>query len=658
MSGRWDGSLGGVNFRIQRTEEGATYRKVIQRTNVENQVLGDGAAQSRADQPGFLQSNWQGGSAWWKPLIAGIGLNSFTESSGFDSWSSPGNLTPVNDTKTVVVDAPLGDNPLVVPHFGETHALGSGNTVNASYYDVQVWNAATGVFDAAAYTSGVPVTYQSRVIGHFELDDGTTARSWVLATSSTYPNSVISNYQSSGFTASVFDNTDTAVGSSFFPHVGNPWYYNGDTLTRINDPYGAPAKEVIEDDGHGVDFLDNMGSPGSPLFRRENINLAIPTTEGIYYVKNVRANNTVTPFIYRVEVDANGSWTGIPISTLNPGSIVLDLHYHQGSLVMSVTEDIATVLANDASDTPPKMTLYHLTGGSLGVLGQPVGFTFPEQIESVWKFLGSDGPLLYVGGGLAVWVYDAVRGGIVRLTDHALPDGYPASMQRVADSGGETQMLFLRGDDFYVQTHRGIEDPKITATFGTDKSTYYVESGYFDFGLPMEQKTVSKLTIQTDPVSDSQRFTVELVADDGPYVPTWTEVATHSNNNVGTAEYTFTPIAGYRFRYRIYYETKTAANKALKAIYFTATAGQRVRMWDIAIDNTEFRNVENEWVDPRVMYELLETAVLNNEQLTYVDEFEEYEAGNNTSYTVKVTQMSNDKGNPNEGGIRLTLVEV
>lgn len=600
---RWDGELSGFKFRLRRDDE--AYRRAIRRSegvpfqdNTENR----GQFNTRGDTRTIYQTAWSDGAFWNNPLLSAASLQSYHTSEGVDVTSVPGDLVPlptfVTDTSQIGVLYHAAGSVAVAD---KLYAAGAAVNTNLT---LRVWNGSTW----AALSEEFPKAAAAPTSLFYDQN----ADSIVAL----HPDGDLTYVARDDSTSDTIMSVGTlAEGANGFMHLGRMMIYTGDTLVEIKDPYGSPSKHTITDDGMGPEWLNNVSTSADVKQRLVwNSRLAIATGEGVYYIKNVEQEGLPTAFVYRVDRTADGIDLATPIGTLPPGMIVLDVGWHLGSLLMSCTSDADLVMRNDLSNgVYPRIDFYHLTNGQFGAIGSPLGGTHPD--EAPYRFAGIFGAKMYIGGQKRVWVYDAIAGGLHPLFVHKRTGVHGGVVTRAFNTTSNSARV-LR----FVDTEFAIHDLKVDSGVGADSQTRMLESIYFDFNIPAEQKTVTHVTLMTDGIGGDEKWTVQLSTDDGSFVT----VAEFDDSNGKTEKQRLSSIqTGYRFRYKLSYTATdtVAAPSHVKGVVFHAIQGEMVSQWALQVDGTEFVNVENTPVRPHVVLAELERIAWDATVVQFTDSF-------------------------------------
>jgi hypothetical protein len=642
--------------------EGA-YRKRYVRNEIQQNLLtqaDQNALKTRPDSATMYQTSWAGGARWWKPLIVGGDTDSYFQSNHMDTWSEPGKIVPTNAV-TDAANTILHDNSVIaVGEDGNVYAIGFTEATDSGFFDVYIWTPGSDAFVRdTGQNSGV--------------DDDDEPLAMVYDPSDGYFYIITTDPEIVRFTPSGNDEDASWIATGHFAYPGSnifltPYglmFYDGLAVYSVDKVTPAVTEEF--DDGMGPDFLDEADYAGSnPLFRR-NVRLAVSTPEGIYYVKNTRQGGQPQPFVFRVDRDAAGNFIGSPIATLPAGSVALSIAYHLGSIIISASPDWQVIRDNDTNEA--EIVLYHITQGSLGALGSPLGGRSALD-ETPYALLGSMGSLLYVGGHKRLWIWDATRGGLHTAWSWGteLASGPYSAMANVLDSAGVGALIFLGADRMARTKVDRVANPDTVSAFGDDETHYTLESNYFDLGLPMENKQLAKIEILFDPStgttgSPNQEWTVQLSTDDDAF----SDVITVASNNVdytsGYANAWATGHIGRIFRYKLIYQTKTAVKSALRAILTTFITGENVREWEILLDGSEWLNINNEIVDPATFVAGIETVANFEVVVGFYDNYSsdhqiDEAVDSSDQVSVKVMHVEIIKDTASEALIRVVVREA
>ncbi len=610
-------------------EQGAT-RAMVDFQEIETSPGTD--LSSRGDLRTVYQTSWAGGSRWEKPMIDSDSIDSYLISDGIDVLREPGSLYPRRNLSDGFNSSWEPYTKWVQSSWSDAYAVGhDGATYKIiAYFD----NGSQGTLaqDSHVLNAEVPIDICYDSIGDdlFILSD--TAVEYVdIGTGS-------------GRVLPI----PGRIGSTIFFHEGTLYVWDSDTLQSIADPLGTPVASEKFDDGAGIDWLTGIDdtTPTEFLLYDWSCRLAIPTTDGIFLAKNIVTGGTVVPWVYRIDRDALGNVIGTPIATLNPGSVILDLAWHQGNLVMASTSDLGVLGTNDATNDPKPRVVFHTWNGKsgIGVVGSARG---NEPDEMVFKFLMADQEKLFIGGTTRVWAYDAVRGGVHPMFDSGFTHGH-------FNSG----FTWWQG---YAFEHGGITGQGNLWTWYTQQDvkvgTYDMESNYFNFSLPGETKTIVEVTLMTDGIQADETWNVYLSADDEAetLAASWT-IADANTSTKALA----TPKVGVRFSYRIEYVTTENQNfpSKVKGVILRAISGRMVPYWKLLIDGSVINNFQNEMQRPQDVFDFFKVLRDNSSVVTFVDQYEGYDRAETTSYSVKVQGVSIKKAGPKDSQVEVVLVRT
>ena len=396
----------------------------------------------------------------------------------------------------------------------------------------------------------------------------------------------------------------------------------------------------------GPDYLEAAAVPAAPVF--DHARLAISTAEGLWILKNVEQEGKVVPFLHRVDRNAAGTDIGTPLGTLRPGSAALDIAYHLGGILMSTATDMEKLLVNDASTAFVPITIhFYDSRAGFGTVGSPLGSVNPD--ESPYRFLGVDRDFLYIGGDKRVWVYDVVNGGL-----------HPWLEDDYASNGGAFQSIVWTNDgtdDVILLGHwdaSNLLKQKTELEGSGTEGEHWLESNYFDFNLPSEQKVLSHVTVFTDGINAGETWSVDVETDDG----SWVEVATFTDADALSVKKRLGTLQqGYRFRYRVRWDHSGGTENPpshLKGIIFHGIQGELVRRFQLTIDGKTFRNVEGAQLRSDDVETWLDTLAENEAVVVFNDEFGKDTA---VAYNVKVDGVTISREDGDEFVAQVVLTE-
>jgi len=636
MSAGFDITLNGVNYRLLRGEEGPAYRKGARRYTKQSFDIPTG---SRIDQAVFWQSDWSGGATWWKPLVI-PGQSTYFTLRGFNTFDKPGFAVPIGAV-TEDTESSLLDRGPLVRFEDDIYAVGNTQNEDATNYDV--YKLASGSSDNFAqetgYTSG---NVSARIFGLYFDDTDNYVYCLGLNHLSRF------NIGTSATDASWIANTQRQ-GANVVGYNGKILVYDGTNVQEV-DKSGA-SLSTFKDDLLGKDFLSRQVYPGNTVIMKTEMQLCISTGEGLFYVKNVLQGGLPRALVYRVYTDTAGNDILKPVGSLPPGNVALSINEHMGSILVMASPDVQKVLLNDQANYP-RVVLYHITDGQLGVVGWPLG---EQPDETPFKLIGAYGQYMFIGGAKRVWVYDSVRGGIHPILegDNKLGDGVYHSMAQIENAAGDSVFIFY-GDQKLLRV--ATDDligpaPKTVTNFGDDLTTYVIESNYFDFGTPHENKTIVACEVASDTLDASQQYTIQLAVDDGAFAT----VASHTNATYSSTAITKT---GKRFRYKVIYETKDSNRHALRNLQFVAEHGKMVPTWQFRIDLRDSANVENSPQDLATLRDAINTLQGIEAPVTLVDFYQSENVADSSTHTVTVDSAVITKSTRNEAIAEVQVTET
>lgn len=644
----YDVIIDGVKAKISRSADGGGYEERTVRAEISQQLISQQqdvsiAQRSRPDGASMYQTSWSGGSRWWKPLLSGEEVDSYFYSNNMDLWTEPGKVKPLNAISSLSLN-------IVTKWFRVGNSLyginESDDSVDSTHLDVALWTPGS---NAWVDVSGLHSTVNNSAAPVSATYDVTDAFIYIMTSDGELNRFNIAGTEAAAW---ITGQSFNRHGATIFIHQGSVWVWDGDTLRTVDK--ATPELDEQFDDGLGVEAL------GSLVVNRGR--LAVPTPEGIYYAKNVDQNGETFAYIFRIDRDASGAYIGQPVATLPPGSVALDITYHLGSLIVSTSPQPTRVMDNSYTETG-EAVFYYVTPETMGVLGS---IRDPENGKAAWSFMGTDGPRIIIGSEEDLWVYDAVAGGL----HHLLSTGSSAThfapeFAVVKDSAGaQAYLMKLNSGNHLITKLHHHTNPDTVSAFGDDETYYTLESNYFDAGLPMESKQLNKVEILFDPGTqtmsvDNQEWTVQISADDGSFTDVITSADTGYDTLSGYAV-GWADLTGRRFRYKLIYQTKTAVKLALRAIMATFVTGEMVREWHLTLDGSEFRNVGNEVVRPRVFLDAMRAVIGDEDVVPFINNFEDINQDVQTDATpvyVKVQQASIVKSEPGESIIQVVLRE-
>ncbi len=638
---RADVTIDGVAYQV--IPGPGNFIKGTIRSLIQEQALTAGGAVTRSDMRPVFQTSWAGGSRWENPLLQDTNIDAYFISDGFDMVSTPGDLVAIPDSVSAASTDTIHDNPFAL---ARTPALvyyfePQKASMGLMLYDGATFAALTNDFGVNAAEYPISMCWDEVLSTVFALfnEDGVASRVRYITPDSA-GGAVIT--VTGGF----------QEGGNIFIHNGRLMVYNGTNLIEIGDPLGTPTQTVIFNDGMGSDYLTQKTiNLVDPIIPRWSSKLSVASAEGVWIVKSVNQGGLPTPFIYRIDRDQSGTDIGIPVATLPPGTLALDIFMHLGSLIISTTSDVATIMFNDISNFGhAQTTFYHYSKqNGLATIGSALG-TVPD--ETVYKFLGADVARLWIGGFERRWVYDAVRGGLHPIIKDSVSTGGGAwgSMVRTSISTEDIYQFAHDGSSAsggsevqYIPLHRDEAGNTVT---------HELESPYFDGGLPAELKSIVGVTLMTDGLQANETYTFTFSADDAAFGSAEvfdTDGATTTKKNLGT------PLQGFRFKYRLT-ETLSAdvsTPSVVKGVIIWMVQGEFLQQWRIKLRLADSANIGNKMVRADTQQTNLEALSTNQAIVTLIDAYRKTAA----TTQVRVQTAVIDKSSTNEGEVDVVLVE-
>lgn len=642
---RYDISLDGISLRIDRSKGGG-YTRGWQRAehgadSYAIPVTSRPIYASRPDYQVMHQTSWSGGAAWWKPMLSEDSRDLYNLATNMDCFSTPGLIIPANLGTVSATD--LAVNGHIFRVGANVYAIGTTKTVDSTNWDIYKWTAASSDWVVVA---GVTCGQANEIILSCVYDP---TDSYIYVMSTTY----VSRFKLAGTVGAnwlaLSPNADAGDGLRV---------QNGRLLMRIDGKIqeitkSGPTYASISDDGMGKDLLYHLGlTATNRIARSSDLCLFDASADGIYWVKNTQEGGIPRCWLFKVERDSNGADIATPLAALPLGSIGLNVACHLGSVVVTATPDAYLMLANDRSKGFPRIDVYHYSSGNLGLIGS-FDRTSTGPSQSPLRIMGADGAYLYFGSHLGVWVYDARQGGVhTYLTPTALASGVWRDVAYAErPTAGQCFIIYGNGKTVRYATTRA--DPKLVTNFGDDLTTYTLVSNYFDFQLPLEDKTLASVIIQSELLTTNQKWYVYISVDDG----TWTLVASHTGavriteTSLSTSGYT-----GKRFRYKLVFETKTAAVPGIMALQFNAYSGLMLAMWELRFDAGSATNAEGRPIRPDEVYDSFEVSAIKKTPVTLIDYFQSHDASISSTSTVVIRSVQIVKSDPAEAIITVSLL--
>lgn len=623
MGSRWDGILGGIKFRILRLDSEPGYRRGFDKPPLEDPYITpgrDSGISPRMDMRTVMFDSWSQGYLWAEPRFGENTRGGYSDCISLSLTAVPGAIAQGN---SIDIDSPgdanLGDGPIVVGDPG-TGVLAPYRCFEHDMLQVLV----EGVGD---------LWYWDDVIDIGDDVDTLDLYFWDSTIYRLDTNGKVSFYSDPTATANHWTGLSVYPGAALVSglELGDVLLYTGEKLVRLE--YTGPTTSDITDDGHGPDALNSITVNGLAHHPR----LAVATSEGIWYVKNVLTSGSVVPWVYRVERDGAGNIISQPIATLPSGTIATSIGWHMGTPLIVVTPMSPT----------GSSTVYALIAGNVGVVG-----SFPPEAR-VYTFLFSTGETAYFGGGDCLYEYDAVRGGM----HPGLPAGAHTAAPIPSPNRPHEQFVYNTTSVSGVgQRGRGA-----ITDFGS------IESLPFDFDLPFHEKSITKAFIWMNYTPSPADFTwtleVRADADSASGWGAWEEVGQYDPNTQKFVQTTLTtPVVGTRFQWKLTCDNNGGTQYGeVTALGFEATINTVREVYNLRIDATEFINVEGEPQDPDEVYDAWAALGATGEPVAFKDLFQHYEHESDSEISdkmVKIETITIDKQDPGEAFIRVAMVVV
>jgi len=646
MLARYDITIDGESYIIQ---PGSWAEGSVRREPESNQ-LGLESLKSRPDLRSFLQSSWIEGSMWQKPVVRNDPKTYF-QSQNLAFADRPGAVQEGKAFQRITF-ANDGISPVAAHNAYADGAVAVLIDGANAYF--QKWVASVDEFQSVStnVTSRDPYVAAASGAGassddaYFLSDDG-----------------YLTIFNVNTGAISTFDTTLTIyTGANLWADPDYVYVYDGDQVWRmdINGGYafvdGEGGTGPLANDGLGPDIMKDADYTAGCIIPEWQQPRAISTAEGIFYMKNVYVNGSPVCKIYRVDADASGSFILTPVKTLDPGTIGITMAYHLGSLLISAVGNAATAMANAEHQ---KVTYYHVTGNSIGSLGSPLGGTNVDETP-VW-LLGAVDDIFYIGGNKRIWQYDARTGAMhpLRYESATYTNGgggwwAMAPVKTSTDSG----ILFQYGTT-YATVAGSVEQivQETVDSYNDNGESNYITSNWFDFDLPMEEKSITEVYYDISDVRSGSTIAIQLSTDGGAF----STVATLTSSSDNTARVSITPVTGFKFQYKLVFSddsvTTAPEPTRLYALGFTASAGEMVKVMQFTINGWESVNVENNVQIPKDIYDNLVALRDNGSAVSVTHYMVSDEADDSSTGTYKVQSVTIRKDDPAEALIEVVLME-
>ena len=646
---RYNVTIDGVEYVIVP----GTFSEGSVRQQAEFPYLGDQDLKSRPDTRAFLHNSWHGGAQWEKPVYGRNNDDTYFESSDLSFTDRAG---AAQETSIMLpYDASLESPSTRMAAWGEDSPDGAviSRWHTGSTWKWYEWRASSDDW----FQTGVGAnTYTESQTNYLvAISAGSDGRVYAL-----HQDGGLHWHDPTAHTDGDIATVSVAMynGASMWVDRDYVWIYNGDQLYRYAIA-GAYAEESMADDDWGIDAFSRSASfSGKPIIPEWSCTRAITTSEGIFYVKNVFEGGLVVSKVYRVDRDASGEYILTPIGTLPKGMVAINITEHLGSILIATVSNFFSAV-NNADDQ--RVTFYHVTDRNIGAVGSPLGGTNIDETP-VW-FLGTVDEQLFFGGRRSIWQYDARVGAFhefkeqtgTKYTDH----GGGWFQMAAVDSTTGPGLLFLHcsqdGTGATPYELLLVTDRRVT----TDPDNAFVTSNWFDFDLPMEEKSIYELYYDMSNLRDDSTIVIAVSVDGGAF----TTVATLTGGvSADTARIPITPIRGFKFQYRATFSTDTDTTSSepsrLLAVGFSAHGGKMVDVIQFTIDGNETCNIENNVQVPYDVYTNLKTLRQDETEFSVVHTMADLEADVTVTDTYLVASVLAKKEKAYEGQYEVVLMGI
>jgi hypothetical protein len=278
--------------------------------------------------------------------------------------------------------------------------------------------------------------------------------------------------------------------------------------------------------------------------------------------------------------------------------------------------------------------------------------------------LGTHNEMLYLGGRKRLWMYDGRVGAFhavhvesaTKYTNHG--SGFTAMATVASTSGAGLLFMHTSQDGLAAAPYFEllVEDSLIT----TSDDTAFVTSNWFDFELPLEEKTIHEVFYDASNIRADSTVLIQVSADGGAFSTVVTVTGGVSVDTIRQA--VATPITGYKFQYKLVFSTDTDTSSPepgrVYSLGFAAFAGEMVDILQFTIDGKESMNLENLVQVPSDVYDLMATLRDTKEEIVVSHTMNAYEGDDPQSNTYRVTSVTGRKDSPLDGLYEIQLVEV
>ena len=626
------------------------------RRQAEFAYLGEEDLKSRPDTREFQHDSWTGGAQWEKPKYSERNKDTYFESGDLSFTDRAGAVQ--QSAELVPLDSDLKDDTPSAK-FAAWSEDGVGGAITfsrrfatGSTWQWEEWDAAADAFVEA--TSRVSTLTTDDFC--MAISSGSDGKVYALMNTG-----IVAWYDPTADMNGTFDTGRAqAQGASMWVDRDFVWVYNGDTLYNYDTAAYTESTEAIADDDWGIDVLSRAAVfTGKPIIPEWSCTRAITTSEGIFYVKNVFEGGLPRAKVYRVDKDASGSYILTPIGTLPKGQVAIEIAHHLGSILVTTVPNYHKAVLNAVDQ---KVTMYHVTGRSIGAVGSLLGGTNIDETPC-WM-LGTHNEQLYIGGRKRLWQYDGRVGAFhavhvetdTKYTDHG--SGFTEMVTVGSTSGAGVLFMHTSQDGLEAAPYLElmVEDSLIT----TSDDFAFVTSNWFDFDLPMEEKTIHEVYYDTEFIRTDSTILIQISADGGAFSTVATLTGGVSADTARVA--VVAPITGFKFQYRLVFSTDTVTSSPepgrVYSLGFAAYAGEMVDVLQFTIDGDESSNYENNVQVPEDVYDNLAALRANREEVIVVHSYRQLESGESVTNTYRVMNVTGRKETPMDGQYDVQLVEV
>ena len=625
------------------------------RRQAEFAYLGEEDLKSRPDTREFLHNSWIGGAQWEKPLYGRNNQNTYFESGDLSFTDRAGAVQQSAELQPLDSDLDEPSAKLIAWSIGAGGGALTFKHTGGGTWQWFEWDESADTFVAVASRLSTGLGAGSVCMAASASADG---RMYALLDTGR-----VAWYDPTANTNATFDTGRTQYnGTGMWADRDFVWVYNGETVYNYDSTGGlyTESAAAIADDDWGQDVFSRAAAfADKPIVPEWSCTRAITTSEGIFYVKNVFEGGLPVAMVWRVDRDASGSYILTPVGTLPKGQVAINIAHHLGSILITTVPNFHRAVKN-ADDQ--KVTVYHVTGKSIGAVGSPLGGTNIDETP-VW-FLGTHNEMLYIGGRKRLWLYDGRVGAFhavhvesaTKYTNHG--SGFTDMVTVASTSGAGLLFKHSSQDGLAAAPYLEllVEDSLIT----TSDDTAFVTSNWFDFELPMEEKTIHEVFYDASDIRADSTVLIQVSADGAAFSTVVTITGGVSTGTIRQA--VITPITGYKFQYKLIFSTDTVTSSPepgrVYSVGFAAFGGEMVDIIQFTIDGKESINLENTVQVPEDVYDTLATLRDTKEEVIVSHTYRQLEGDTSVTNTFRVTSVTGRKDSPMDGMYEIQLVEV